>query len=97
MIENLLKVAPERTRASYYRTATGVELDLVLELPNGECWTVEIKRSTAPKLERGYRQALEDIKPDRGFVVYGGKDRYPKGQGTEVIGLQEMAQLLAAL
>ena len=97
VIENLLKVAPERTNASYYRTATGVELDLVLELPHGERWTVEIKRSMAPKLERGYRQALEDIKPDRAFVVYGGEDRYPKGQGTEVISLQEMSQLLAAL
>ena len=97
VIENLLKVTPERTRASYYRTATGVELDLVLELPHGECWTIEVKRSTAPKLERGYRQALEDIQPDRSFVVYGGEDRYPKGHGTEVIGLKKMAQLLAAL
>ena len=60
-------------------------------------WKSEIRLCVAPKLERGYRQALEDIQPDRSFVVYGGEDRYPKGHGTEVIGLKKMAQLLAAL
>ena len=31
VIENLLAAAPERTLASYYRTANGAEADLVLE------------------------------------------------------------------
>ena len=97
VIENLLRVAPERTQASYYRTATGVELDLILELPNGERWSVEVKRGSAPKLERGYWQAHEDIKPDRAFVVYSGEDHYNKGKGVEVIGLKQMAQLLFKL
>lgn len=33
VIENLLSVAPDRTRAHFYRTAAGAEIDLVLELP----------------------------------------------------------------
>ena len=94
VIENLLRAAPERTQASYYRTATGVELDLVLEMPNKKIWTVEVKRSSAPKLERGYKMAIEDIQPDQSYVVYGGTDRYSKGHGTEVISLEEMAQEL---
>jgi len=32
MIENLLAVAPSRARASFYRTARGTEIDLLLEL-----------------------------------------------------------------
>lgn len=32
-VETLLAAAPERTQASFYRTATGVEIDLLLELP----------------------------------------------------------------
>lgn len=31
----LIRAASDRTRASFYRTATGVEIDLVLELPGG--------------------------------------------------------------
>ncbi len=60
-------------------------------------WAIEIKRTTAPTLSRGLRQAYDDIKPDRTFIVYGGDERYPKGGGVEVISLREMAEELVAL
>lgn len=41
--------------------------------------------------------ALEDIKPDRSFVVYGGTERYRKGDALKVIGLRELAELLRDL
>jgi hypothetical protein len=49
VIENLLAVAPDRTQASFYRTAAGAEIDLLLERPGGGCWAIEIKRGLAPK------------------------------------------------
>lgn len=97
VLENLLRVAPERAQASFYRTATGVEIDLVLKLPHNRLWAIEIKRTTAPKLERGFRQAIEDINPDKAFIVYGGKERYPKSENVEAISLPELAQELANL
>ena len=97
VLENLLRVAPERTEASFYRTATGVEIDLILKLPGNRLWAIEIKRSTAPKLERGLRQALNDVQPERAFIVYGGEDRYLKAERVEAIGLRDMAAELAAL
>ena len=39
----------------------------------------------------------EDLDPERSFVVYSGDDRYPKGDGIEVIGLDELASLLAGV
>ncbi|MBP6014160.1 MAG: ATP-binding protein [Alphaproteobacteria bacterium] len=95
VIETLIGAAPPRTEASFYRTATGVELDLVLDMPGGERWAIEIKRSSAPKLERGFRTAIEDVRPARAFVVYGGRERYPKGEGVEAIGLRGLAEELA--
>ena len=97
VIETLLCYAPTRCRPSFYRTATGVELDLVLELPGNQTWAIEIKRGLAPKLEHGFHVAREDLKPDRSFVVYSGSERYPKGNGIEVISLYELAQELAAI
>ena len=94
-IETLLRAAPERTRASFYRTATGVEIDLVLELPGNRVWAVEIKRGLAPAVGRGFRAALADVNPERAFLVHGGEDRYPKGEGVEAIGLRAMAEELA--
>lgn len=97
VIETLLMNIPDRTQSSFYRTATGTEIDLVLELPGGKRWAIEIKRSSAPKFEKGFRLALEDVQPDRAFIVYGGEGRYPKSEGVEVISLRSMAQELASL
>ncbi len=97
VLENLLRVAPERSRAHFYRTATGVEIDLVLELPGNQLWAIEIKRTSAPKLDRGIRQALEDLQPDRAFIVYSGRERYPKAENVEAISLSAMAAEVAGL
>ncbi len=98
VIENLLAAAPEDTMASFYRTASGAEIDLVLELPtkNG-LWAIEVKRSLVPKVERGFHFACEDIKPDRRFVVYSGSEHYPLSTGIEAIDLRSLAGLLADL
>ena len=95
VIENLLSVAPPQTKASFYRTSAGAEIDLILELPGSKIWTVEIKSGLTPKLVKGFHNALEDIQPDRSFVVYSGKDRYPMTEETDVIGLYELAEKLA--
>jgi len=94
VIENLLSVAPERTAASFYRTSAGAEIDLVLDLPGGKRWAIEIKSGLGVKLEKGFYNAIEDIKPDRSFVVYAGSDRYPVTEETDAISLVELAQEL---
>ena len=82
--------------ASFYRTAAGAEIDLLLALPGGKLWAVEIKRSSAPKLERGFHLACDDLKPDKRFVVYPGNDRFPLDAHAEVIGLSALGQMLQA-
>lgn len=94
VIETLVAAAPPRTEPSFYRTAAGAELDLVLDMPGGERWAIEIKRSSAPKLDRGFRAAIEDVRPAKAFVVYGGSERYPKGDGAEAIGLRDLTHEL---
>jgi predicted AAA+ superfamily ATPase len=97
VLENLLRVAPERTQASFYRTSAGAEIDLLLELPGQRTWAIEIKRGGAPRVEKGFHLALEDIRPDKAFIVCSGQERYPKGKGIEAIGVRAMAEELAAL
>lgn len=96
VIENLLAVAPERTQASFYRTSGGAEIDLVLDLPKGERWAVEIKRGLTAKPGRGFHVACDDLQPARRLVVYSGGDRFPVATDTEAIGLRELAETLAA-
>lgn len=91
-IENIMAVAPEGTRPGFYRTAAGAELDLLLELPGNRVWAVEFKRSLAPKLEKGFHQAREDVSPERSFVVYSGQDRYRLAQDVEAISLEGLME-----
>jgi len=98
VIENLIRAAPERTEASYYRTAAGAEIDLLLDLGGKHgIWAIEIKRSLAPKISKGFHVSVADIKPSKAFIVYTGKERYPKGDDLEVISLAELSGLLSAL
>ena len=76
----------------------GAEIDLILEMGSRHgTWAIEIKRPSAPKVERGLRSALDDIAPKQAFLVHGGTDRFPLGGSVEAIGLEEMAKLLASL
>lgn len=95
VIENLISVAPERTKASFYRTAAGAEMDLILELPAGKKWAVEVKSGLGAPLTKGFYNALEDIEADQSFVVYAGQDRYPVAGKTDAISLLELAQELS--
>jgi predicted AAA+ superfamily ATPase len=97
VIENLLAVAPDNTRASFYRTAAGAEIDLVLEIPKHGLWAIEIKHGLTARPERGFHIACDDVQPTRRLVVNGGQDRYPLSPGLEAISLHGLASELAAL
>jgi predicted AAA+ superfamily ATPase len=98
VIETLLAVAPWRTRPSFYRTARGAEIDLVLELgAQHGTWAIEIKSGSVPRSEKGFAIALDDIQPSKAFLLYGGSERYPKAERTEAVGLRELAQELKSL
>lgn len=98
VIESLLAVAPAGAHASFYRSSGGAEIDLILEMgARHGLWAIEIKRTGAPKLERGFRSALDDIKPTKAFLVHGGRDHFPLGGGVKAISLSGLTALLAAL
>ena len=92
VVENVLAVADGRAEGSFYRTGGGAEVDLVLSWPDGGEWAVEIKRSLAPRVERGLRSALSDIEPERSFVVYPGNERYRLAPGIEAIDLAGLCE-----
>lgn len=96
VIETLCAVAPGGTEASFYRTSSGAEIDVLFTMPGHRTWAVEIKRSLTPKPERGFYQACADLTPERVFVVYPGPERFPLGNGVEAISLPDLAAALAA-
>lgn len=94
VIENLMSVVPSRVQPYYYRTPGGAEINLVLEFPGGEKWAIEIKRSSAPSVSKGFYAGCEDIKPDKRFVVYSGLETFPMGEAITAIPLSNLMQKL---
>tara|TARA_B000000565_G_C23779119_1_gene375232 strand:- start:110 stop:1273 length:1164 start_codon:yes stop_codon:yes gene_type:complete len=97
VIENILSNL-SADQVSFYRTARGAEIDLVIDWGiNRGLWAIEIKNSLAPKPQRGFYTACEDLNPKRSFIVYPGHERYPISNEIEVISLKEMCLELKSL
>lgn len=92
VIENIISVVQGRALPYYYRTSSGAEIDLILEFSGQEKWAIEIKRSSAPSLSKGFHIACDDIQADRKFVIYSGIDRFPMGEKVMALSLADFMQ-----
>ncbi len=95
VVENLIGAAPTGTDAYFYRTRAGAEIDLLLHLPNLESWAVEVKRSTAPRVPKGFRIATGDVEATRRFIVHPGAAAYPLADGVTATPLPALMERLA--
>ncbi len=94
VIENILSVLPVHGQPYFYRSTGGAEIDLVLEFSMTEKWAIEIKRSSAPTVSKGFYTACDDIKADKRYVVYAGNESFSLGQGITAISLTQLMQEL---
>ena len=93
VIENVVGALPRRASWGYYRTAGGAEVDLVVDMGAGEIWAMEIKRTTAPSVSKGFHSACEDLQPKRKLVVHAGDESFPLAEGVEAVALSRVAEL----
>ncbi|WP_394757187.1 ATP-binding protein [Rhodoferax sp.] len=84
VIEQLLAAAPHAD-ASFYRTAHGAEADLVLTMRQGETWVIEIKRSSAPTVSKGFHLAAGDVGATRKLLIAPVGASYPMRDGIDVM------------
>ena len=68
VIENILALLKPNIKASFYRTAKGAEIDLILEKGEKRI-AIECKATSSPKVTRGFWNALEDVSPDHAWVI----------------------------
>lgn len=94
VLENIFSILPRRSETYFYCTAAGAEIDLVIKLPAGEIWAVEIKHGVAPRLNKHYSRICEDVGATRKYIVYGGEDEFPVGDHITVISLPRIMQRL---
>jgi predicted AAA+ superfamily ATPase len=96
-IDNLLAFLPIGSESYFYRTLRGAEIDLVINHPDGRVIAIEIKRSSAPKVEKGFYEACNDIHPTHRYVVYPGNETFPMKDHVTAIGLAQLVELLGGI
>jgi hypothetical protein len=95
-IDNLLAAGGTQCAPYSYRTQVGAEIDLVLERAGQPWMAIEIKRSSAPSVSKGFAIACDDLKIEHRWVVYPGTERFPMRHGAQAVGLVELMQTLRA-
>ena len=89
-IDNLIAAAGAERTAYFYRTQVGAEIDLVLEKGGHPDIAIEVKRASAPRPERGFSIACDDLKITRRYVVYPGEESFALRNGAQAISLAQM-------
>ena len=82
VIENLMAAAGEQRVPYFFRTEDGAEIDLVFERGGAVELAIEIKRTTAPDVSKGFRLACAALKPREAYVVHGGVDEWRMRDGV---------------
>lgn len=86
VIENIVTSFP-RWDAYFYRDSTGNEVDLILEKGLKKI-AIEIKSSTAPKIEKGFWNSVKFLKPDEMWCIAQVDAKYPGGDGLWITNLE---------
>ena len=94
VIENIINAIGDRYDPYFYRTANGSEIDLLLVRGGMPKIAIEIKRSTAPTVERGFHLACDDLNVEKRWLIYPGITVYPRGHGIDVLPLTAAIETL---
>ena len=94
-IEQILSLMSD-WRASFYRTASGEEIDLILQRGQ-KLLAFEFKLSVAPKVSRGFSNTLELLQPDYVWIVAPVQEGYMKSLNVKVASIGEVLEDLSML
>jgi len=96
VIEQIHSALPADALTTFYRTAAGAEIDLLIEWGT-HCWAIEIKHSSAPTPSRGFYEGCRDVGATRKIVLYPGVDSYNIKDNVEVLPAYIFAEQLQQL
>ena len=89
VVEQVCARLPADVPVSFYRTAAGAELDLVVEA-GGRRIGIEAKLSSAPTVTKGFWQACADTGVAEAWVVAPVREGWPIGERARVVSPLEM-------
>ncbi len=92
-IEQICNHAPLGSQVSFYRTAAGAELDVVVETGQQRLG-FEVKFSSVPKVTKGFWQACDDVNVDAAYVLAPVQETWSMTDTVHVISPIQLPTLL---
>ena len=89
VIEQIYRVAGKQCEYYFYRTSSGAEVDLLLITPRSGIICIEIKYANAPNISRGFYNSIEDLKPERSYVITPDSESYFRSDGVHVVNIYD--------
>jgi predicted AAA+ superfamily ATPase len=84
-----------RTRdAFFWATHQGAEIDLLI-LRDGKRYGFEMKASDAPTMTKSIRIAVQDLRLERVFLIYPGRESYPLDKRADVVAVSDLSSRFA--
>lgn len=94
VIEQIAAALGHTHELGFWRTASGAEIDLVILKNNQPFIGIEIKAHSAPKLEKGFFIACQDLSIPHKWVIYPEKESYIHKNQVQIFSLPDaLAQI----
>lgn len=91
-IEQVLATVGVDADATFYRTAAGLEVDMVLTRGRRRV-AIEIKHSSSPRLEHSFIEAMHDVGATQGYVVAPVREAFDLGPGVRALPVHEITTM----
>ena len=94
-LEQIIGLKPSRYDAYFYRTqsAAAAEIDLVLTRGLKVEIAVEIKYSLTPKLTKSSTNAINEVNPQRTWIIYPGEESYPIKENVWTLPISQLPRI----
>lgn len=87
VIEQIINCAGDELTPWFYRTQQGTECDLLLEHNEKVVAAIEIKLGASPKVNKGFRIAMEDTQATQGYLIGNGTTTFKAENNITVTNL----------
>lgn len=94
VVENVCSLA-RHAQCFFYRSATGDEMDLLLQYPNNLI-AIECKSSSAPSVTEGFWKSIEFLNPSHTYIVAPVESSYPMAANVYVCNLSEILRIIVS-
>lgn len=96
VLEQIAQLIGSQWQLSFYRTASGAEIDIIAERGKKKIG-FEIKFSSAPAPTKGFWLAMNDLKLEQAYIIAPVESGYPLAPNVEVVPARELAKVLSVI